>query len=174
MGKTLNEYIERLKPVQQDFIVWCVQEYSDRVDFHRGLLPFLDAHEASRCLKFKLEAVKQDVSKMNALAGPSGLSEAPVPVIGEKFIRSIISIFEDALVPSMYEDEASQDMQLNTGKLAAEYGRRFSKKFCVTLGPGAKNGLVQLEMLPGRNYWRVTTHKGRLDEATTWLAETCR
>lgn len=168
VDKTLVGYIHLLKPVQQDYIVYCVTEHTDRVGFHRGLLPFLSALEAARCLKLQLELISMGPPI------PYMINEKPVPVIGTKFIRGIISIFEGALVHRLSDDEASVQMYLKSHKLASEFGSRFGKKFCATLGPGwAPEGLVELEML-GKDKWRVTTARKRLDEATTWLAEQFR
>lgn len=160
--KTLGEYIERLRPVQQDYIVYCVQEFGGRKDFHRGLLPFLPALEAVCALLYKLEEVK----------GPPTVGTAINPVVGEKFIRGILSVFFDAIGTKMYADEDSVEMYLKTAKLQDEYGRRLSKRFCVTLGI-SPDSMALLQNV-GHNLWKVTTRKRWLEATTLWLAETYR
>lgn len=167
MSKTLMNYIELLRPVQQDYIVFCVQTYSDKPDFHRGLLPFLDPEEAARCLQFHLETIK------SSQAVPD-LEASSKAVLGEKFIRQIISVFRSSLIYRLSEDEASEVIYLNTVKLKRHYGKRFGNKFCVTLlesGVSLKRpitGLFELQMI-SRNQWKVTGHKDYLWAVTDHL-----
>lgn len=171
MVKTLNDAIGLLKPKQQEYIVSCVQQYTERKDMHRGLLPFLEAVEAARVLKFKLESLK-----------PSAFitEDAGVAVAGERFIREIISIVERGLEKQICEDEASVEMQLNTAILARHFRGRYEKKFCAMLAETAQYytrdmslSLVQLEMT-GKDRWKITCHRLLIDKATTWLADNFR
>lgn len=165
--KTLNDYIPFLKSVQQDYIVFCVQKYSDRVDFHRGLLPFLPAEEAARCLQFQLEDIKAQQGILNDLAQSNA-------VLGEKFIRQTISIFRNALIYRLSEDEASEVICLKSVKLKKQYGTRFGSKFFIRLsemGIQRKkpiDGMYELQMV-SRNMWKVTGHKEFLPAVCSYL-----
>lgn len=157
-GKTLNDYIPILKGPQQEYIVFCVQKYADRPDFHRGLLPFLPAEEAARCLEYQLEFIKE--------AGHKHASEDEKlkAVTGERFIRQIISVFRNALIYRLSEDETSEVIYLKTVKLKKHFGARFDKKFCfrlVEIGMTIKppvQGLYELQMI-SKDRWKVTGHK---------------
>ncbi len=158
MSKTLSDYIPLLKPVQQDFIVRVVQEYTDRgKEFHRGLLPFLPAEEAADCLQLHLEVLRDKISKEN-----NDAERAP-SVIGEKFIKQTISVFRGALIYKANEDEMSEVLSLDTKKLKQRYKYRFNKKFHISLGELGVNlksqikGMIELQMV-GRNRWKVTCH----------------
>jgi len=169
MSKTLIDYIELLRSPQQDYIVFCVQQHSGREDFHRGLLPFLPAEEAARCLQVQLENMKgaQNVNDAD-LQGRS--------LLGEKFIRQIISVFRGALIYRLSEDEESNVIWLSTAKLKRGYGRRFEKKFHITLaelGVQRKShieGMFELQMV-SRNKWKVTGHKDYLASVCSHLAD---
>lgn len=175
MVKTLNDSIGLLKPKQQEYIVSCVQQYTERKDMHRGLLPFLEAAEAARVLKFKLEALKPGMLDTPPIKGET-LPSFP----GERFIREIISVVERGLDKQICEDERTVEMYLSTVMLAKHFRGRYEKKFCVMLAETAQYmgrdmslSIVQLEMT-GKDKWRVTCHRLLLDKATTWLAENFR
>lgn len=169
--KTLNYYIERLKPAQQDLIVALVKEYCDRPDFHKGLLPFLPCDEAERALKYHLEDIK-------AKQAPSilGLEEQSKAVLGERFIRQTISVFADALLYQVCEDAASEIIHLKSVRLKRRYGTRFTKKFYIRLDElvgtftykAKAVGLIELQMV-ARNKWKVTADKGWIVLITEWL-----
>lgn len=172
MVKTLNDSIGLLKPKQQEYIVSCVQQYTERKDMHRGLLPFLEAAEAARVLKFKLESLKPGILTDQVMSG--------MHTPGERFIREIISVVERGLDKQICEDEASVEMHLSTVKLTKHFRGRYEKKFCVMLAETAQYmardmslSLAQLEMT-GKDMWRVTCHYRLLDKATTWLADNFR
>lgn len=170
--KTLNDYIPLLRTVQQDYIVECVKRYTDRVDFHRGLLPFLPAEEAARCLQFQLEDLKAAQNNRN------DLDQVGKALLGEKFIRQTISIFRTALIYRLSEDEATEVIHLNTVKLKKLYGTRFASKFYIRLsdmGMQRKkpiDGMYELHMV-SRNQWKVTGHKGYLNAVTEYLHDCC-
>lgn len=156
---TLNSIIEELTPTQQEFICFCVREHGNRKDMHRGLLPFLKAEDAANSLTAQL------ISMHNSL-----IEEAEFKKI--RFIKTLISKIR-ALIPyKMYTDETSVTMNLSTRALAAEFGRRFGDKFCVSLGRD-KSKLAMLEKA-GKDQWKVTTSQKLIDQTTTWLAEAFR
>ncbi len=172
--KTLNAYIQLLKPAQQDMIVACVKQYCNRPDFHKGLLPFLPADEAEQALKFKLEDIK--AAQSIALVGDEIAREA---VHGERFIRQTISVFAGALLYRFSDDEASEIIHLKSVKLKKRFGTRFHKKFCVRMSAdlGVLNtfkretdGLVELQMV-SRDRWKVTCHKNWLQPVLMWLSD---
>lgn len=172
-GKTLNDYMTLLRGPQQEYIVFCVQKYSDRPDFHRGLLPFLPAEEAARCLEFQLEAIKALGNKFNS---DDSKSQA---VTGEKFIRQIISVFRNALIYRFSEDEQSEVIYLKTVKLKKYFGARFAKKFCfrfadigVSIKRPAMEGMYELQMI-SKDKWKVTGHKDNHVTVCDFLADIC-
>ncbi len=165
MTQTPNDCIEKLKPLQQDYIVHCVKEYSDRADFHRGLLPFLSGEEAVRCLRIQL----QNVIERNA-----GLT---TPQIGVKYITNIISILLPTSSSWIYKDETSVTMYINSIKLKRAFKGRFKEKMLVTCGhsfcPESTGAIVELHYVV-KDAWMITAHKNEIDKVTTWLAETFR
>jgi AraC-like DNA-binding protein len=161
-GKTLNAYLPLLKSKQQEYIVHCVQTFGDMPDFHRGMLPFLSAQTAANCLRVKLERVKGEMQPL--------IGEQITPVIGEKFIRGIISIFEGALVHKLSEDELSATIHLKDGKLAREYYKRYSDSFCVSVAKWDAKGMALLEKV-GQNLWKVTASKRLHHQAIEWLSD---
>lgn len=169
MTKTLNDYIHLLRAVQQDYIVFCVQRFTERVDFHRGLLPFLPAEEAARCLQYQLEDLK---SLQNNTS--KNVTEIQNAVLGEKFIRQTISLFRNAIIYRLSEDENSEIIYLNTVKLKKYYGKRFESKFYIRLselGIQRKkpiDGMFELQMI-SRNKWKITGHKEFLGVVTQYL-----
>jgi hypothetical protein len=170
MSKTLNDYLELLNATQQEMIVFCVQRFSDRGDeFHRGLLPFLPAEEAARCLLFHLETLKQ-------AQNVSDLTEVGKAVIGEKYLKQIISVFRSALVYRASDLEKSEVIHLNSVKLKRGYGKRFANKFCLRLtdlGINRKKpieGLYEMQMI-SRNMWKVTGHKEYHDAVIQYLSD---
>jgi hypothetical protein len=164
--RTLNPYIHLLKPKQQTYIVYCVKTYGNLSDFHRGKLPFLSTQTAANCLNVALERVKASYT-------PCLPGEKEIPIVGIKFIREIIDVFKDSLTNYLYQDEESVTMMLRDASLADEFGRRYGDRFNVSYSRWKQDDLINLQRL-GRNKWKVTTHKAKLDQATTWLAETFR
>lgn len=170
MSDTLLKYIPLLNAAKQDYIVGCVQRFADRPDFHRGLLPFLPAEEAARCLQLQLEILK-------AAQGHSDPVEQGKALLGEKFIRQTISIFRNALIYRLSEDEGSQVIHLNTIKLKRGYGKRFGNKFIIDVAEFGVltfkrriEGMIELQMV-SRNQWKVTCHKNYLDLITEHLSD---
>lgn len=170
-GKTLNDYIALLRQPQQEYIVFCVQKYSDRPDFHRGLLPFLPAEEAARCLEFQLESIKEMGNKHNTD------DEKARAVVGEKFIRQIISVFRNALIYRLSEDEQSEVIYLKTVELKKYFGARFAKKFCLRLADlgvptkrRAMEGMYELQMI-SKDKWKVTGHKDNHGKVCMFLSD---
>lgn len=167
--KTLNSYIPLLRGPQQDYIVFCVQKYSDRPEFHRGLLPFLPCEEAAQCLQQHLEVIKG----AQAVPDFEGKEKA---VLGEKFIRQIISVFRSSLIYKASEDEASEVVWLNSKKLKKTYGPRYGHKFCINImefGVVIKKpikGLVELQLV-FRNRWKITGHRDWLIDVVTYLQD---
>lgn len=175
--KTLNDYIQLLKPAQQDLIVAVVLQYGNRPDFHKGLLPFLPADEATQCLKYRLEDIK--VMANTSIHGPERAAEA---VLGERFIRQTMSVFAGALIYRLSDDEASEVVYLKTIKLKKRYGTRFDKKFCIRIQHdlGVLNtfkrpadSLVELQMV-ACDQWKVTCHKDWLQPVLQWLTDEFR
>lgn len=168
MSKTLNDYLVLLKPKYQEYIVHCVKEHGNRPDFHRGLLPFLPADEAARALRHKLEDVKTG-------AVPAIPGETPTAIIGEKFIRGIIGVFEDALVHKLYEDEHTECLHLSDAKIYEVYQNRIRDgKFIIRLALGGR--LPKFELLAelswaSKNRWNVTAKKGNFEEIALNLAD---
>lgn len=169
MNDTLLKYIPLLNTAKQEYIVHCVQKFADRPDFHRGLLPFLPAEEAARCLQLQLEIIKA----AQASCDPEAEGKA---VLGEKFIKQTISVFRNALLYRLSEDEASEVIHLKTVRLKRSYGKRFANKFCVSLSEFGifrkkqTDGLVELQMV-SRNMWKVTCHKEWLGPITSHLSD---
>ncbi len=161
--KTLNAYIERLKPAQQDFITFCVKKYGNLYDFHRGKLPFLKASTATLCLKTHLERMQERPD--------SGTYP------GVKFVRQIMSVFADHYGHRLYEDETSEVIFLLSHKLKKLVGPyRMSGKFLIRPARYIwtdPNRLAELQMI-NRNQWRVTAHKDDIEGVTLWLTDTCR
>jgi hypothetical protein len=159
---TLNNYFEKLKPIQQEYLVMCMLRHGNRPDFHQGLIPFLDAQEAAKCLELHLVLMKQ---------------QAIGPIKGEKFIRGIMSVFADAVSYKLHKDEESINIMLNDYLLHKYFKRRFSKHFYVIQDPRNNLprhiGLVSLEWL-SKDYWKVTAQRGQLNYATTWLTDMFR
>lgn len=160
--KTLNPYIEKLKPIQQEYIVYCVKQYGDRPDFHRGLLPFLSVNEADRCLRLVL---------IDPVQHP-GVDEIRK---GIRFINGIRDVFIDAVEPAYtYPDYTHVDMGLNSVKLIKKYRKqRNSQQFNIKVPLASKAVLVQMKFLRSKN-WRVTAPRSSISQVTTWLAEHCR
>lgn len=155
MGKTLVELIPKLKPVQQEFICNCVQEYGNRPDMHRGLLPFLSVEDAVVYLYAKM-----------------AMMEMPE----NKFIRSILSILGEGLPPQKWlPDEEAILMELTTRKLwrffstRRDYIQFDARKYNLSRGTIP----VQLERT-NYNQWRVKTSRQYQNRVTTWLAEQFR
>ena len=170
MSKTLNDYLELLNATQQEMIVFCVQRFSDRGDeFHRGLLPFLPAEEAARCLLFHLETLK-------AAQNVQDLNEVGKAMIGEKYLKQIISVFRNALIYRVSDLEKSEVIYINTVKLKKAYGRRYGNKFCLRMADlgvqrtKAIEGLYELQMV-SRNMWKVTGHKEFFDAVIQYLSD---
>lgn len=156
--KTLNEYIPKLKTAQQDFIVSCVQQYGDRPDLHRGLLPFLSVDEAARALKYALEHIK-------AKQDTDDVAERGKALLGERFIRQTLSVFAAALLYQVDDDQVSEVITLKSVRLKKAFRHRFAKKFNVSLaqdfGVPSKDpaaGMFELQMV-GRDRWKITGHK---------------
>ncbi len=167
--KTLNEYIPKLKTLQQDFIVNAVKQYCDRPDLHRGLLPFLPVDEAARALKYALEHVK-------AAQNTDDIAEQGKAALGERFIRQTLSVFAAALLYQVDDDQASEVITLKTVRLKKAFQHRFAKKFSVALdadfGVPCKNPasrMFELQMV-GRDRWKVTGHKDYVSIVTDDLA----
>jgi hypothetical protein len=156
LAPTLNAYLEKLKPQQQDYIVWCVREYGNRPDFYRGLLPFLSAQEAANVLNHRLELIK-----VFSTENPEGR--------GVRFVRGIIGVFEDALPHKLYEDEASATIYLSDVKLQSYYKKRYDHSFHVML----IGYMAHLER-QSLNYWKVTTKQFRLEHVLQLLSDICR
>lgn len=169
-SKTLSEYLHLLKPKHQEYILFCVVKWSDREGFHRALLPFLPVPEATRYLKFQLERLKEEIISPD---------ETLTPRKGVKFIHHILSLLEASGAQKLCEDKVTIKMQLSTVCLAREYGRRFNKRFCVTISyPNGRpqifpTNIVELNMV-GKDIWAITCHPKVIDRVTTWLAETYR
>lgn len=165
--KTLNAYIQLLKPFQQDYIVECVKRFADKPDFHRGLLPFLPADIAANCLRIQLEHMKNNQALTD-------LDQKGQALLGEKFIRQTISVFAGALIYRLSDDEASEVIFLKSVKLKRHYGPRFGKKFVLTLnelGVSMKDqtkGLIELQMV-SRDKWKVTCKSAWLNAVTEHL-----
>lgn len=170
-GKTLIDYIEKLSGPQQDYIIFCVQKFSDRPDFQRGLLPFLPAKEAADCLLYQLENIK---ALANAHNSDDDKAKA---VTGERFIRQIISVFNNALIHNISEDDDYQIIHLKTVKLRKHFGARFDKKFYLRMGEIGYHikrpidGLVQLQMV-SKDMWKITCHRTHLASACNFLSDT--
>jgi hypothetical protein len=168
MSRTLNDYLVLLKPKYQEYIVHCVKEHGNRPDFHRGLLPFLPAEEAARVLRFRLEDIK---------AGTTipGVPTEINPVIGEKFIRGIISVFEGALVHKLHEDERSETIRLSDAKIYKTYQKRIRDgKFCIRIGmltnASHLDCLTELEWV-SKDLWKVTAKSGLLEHISLELCD---
>lgn len=160
--RTLNPYIHLLKPKQQEYLVYCVKQHGNLSDFHRGKLPFLNVQTAANCLKLQLELMGQ---------GLVGLPNGIMPyATGGKFIRSILSVFDEALPHKLSEDEGSEIIFLQDKLLRGQFGRRFNHKFCITLRAWQTSQLVQLERIKA-DYWRVTTSKRQLKYALQHLSD---
>lgn len=165
--KTLVSYLDKLSNTRQDYIVMCVQKYSGRSDFHRGLLPFLPCQEAADCLKANLEAIKA-AQDMTENAGKA--------LQGERFIRQTISIFGHALLTRVAADEDYQVIHLNSKKMMKHYRHRYGKKFSVNLrefgfnGKGYLKSMYELQMV-SRNLWKVTGEQTELPLMTSVLAD---
>lgn len=162
-GKTLVDYIDKLKPIQQEFIVFCVVEYGNRPDFHRGLLPFLKASEATFCLKTHLERLGE-------------IKDGKPDYPGIRFIRQTMSVFADHYSHRLYEDEVQVIMQLKSAKLKKMVGPfRWSGKLVIRLlryTYVSEDRLAELQLV-SRDTWRVTTHKDDSNLVTLWLSDVC-
>ena len=159
MTRTLNDYIEKLKPIQKDYIVFCVKEFNakTRGDFHHGLLPFLSAQEAAECLKKQLDYLES------------------VGGTGQKFIRQILSVFASALQNHrLYEDEVEEFLHLKSAKMKKTYGvHKMSGKFNVRIRRYLnvrEDRLFELQMI-SRDFWRVTTHKDDMPNVSGMLMD---
>lgn len=158
--KTLNDYLTALNSEQQDYIVFCVKTHGDRAEFHRGLLPFLPAKEAADCLKFQLEHLKATQAIVD---NPTMVYSA---VKGEKFIRTILSKFANALLYPTDDGTETIFLHLKSTKMKRYFGKRYGHKFSVTaqefgwqIAKKPISGLVELQMV-SRNKWRVTGPSG--------------
>lgn len=164
---TLNTIIDTLSATQQGFILVCVQEYGQRPDLHRGLLPFLPLEEAANCLRYRLELLKGAATEAN-----------PTPP-GERFLRQLLSRLEQNLPRVPIDRTASVTMQLSDIALVKRFKKRVEKRFYIgSLGTDGtisspSDQLIEMNWV-GPNKWKVTTSKNALDSATTWLADKCR
>jgi hypothetical protein len=152
--KTLNEYINKLRPVQQEFICFCIREHGNRPDMHRGLLPFLSVLEADRCLKEEL--IRKQMPE-------------------NRFIRQCLSVFSDAVPHMIATDEESVVMSLNSKKLMRHF-RVYRNDFFVFSGGvciGVEHTPVQMERI-NYNQWRVRCSRKYQHTITTWLADKFR
>lgn len=167
--QTLNDYVDLLRTNQQEYIVWCIQQYTERKDFHRGLLPFITTREVSEALKIRLQVLKDQILTDETIKYP----------VGVKFIRSIMSVIEAELLKKLCEEDASTIMFLKTVKIAQMMGRKFDTEVALKLATlygttiTTMDGWVQLKMV-GKDKWKVTCHKKALNVVTTWLAERFR
>lgn len=171
--QTLNDYVDLLKTNQQEYIVWCIQQYTERKHFHRGLLPFITTHEVARCLKAHLEVLKIKAIELDFI------NNQKVPLVGHRFISTILSIIEAELLKKLCEEDATTVMFLKSVKIAKMVGRKFDTEICIRLVNlyGASittvDGFVELKLV-GKDKWKITCHKKVFDIVTTWLAEKFR
>lgn len=162
---TINDYIGLLKSNQQEYLVWCIQHYTERKDFHRGLLPFITTQEVSIALKVHLQVLKDKIA-------------LDLTVRGERFIRGILTLIEATMLKNLCEEEASTIMFLKTVKLAQTLRRHFDNDIVIKLadaygGIPIHDGYIKLKMV-GRDKWKVSCSKRLLERATIWLAESFR
>lgn len=165
MNETLNKVCSQLSPAKQDVIVGCIQTYTSRQEFHRGLLPFLPAEEASRVLNLHLQTIREFEH---------------VPRASERLILSILDTIKGIIGETLSPDFETVEMQLSDKKLQYAYPRRYGTKFAMRF-PGfagkltgePADGLVYLDRI-GVNKWKVSAHKRLMEHVTTFLADTMR
>jgi len=165
MTLTMMPYLDKLKPVQQDYIVWCVREFSLKPygpDFHRGLLPFLAAEEAA----WYLECRKQQIASAYGFVSSVGATSTLDTLKGTRFIESILDVFRFDLPRA---PGANQVIWLSDEKLRKANRRRYAVKMTMKL-PALKNELVQLERI-SKNNWKVTAYRNLLPQALTILSD---
>lgn len=176
-GATLNAYIGKLKPKQQEFIVACIREYTDRKGFHRGLLPFIAAREAYDCLKRRLEHVAFTANFV------------PVPddegiVTRTRFIKETISVFADAIpYETEFDKHEKVRMILSTRDLLREFNHHIYTP--RSLGPPQilrfdsahlrihVRCIIQLTLIK-HPFWEVDCSAKYMGAVTTALAERFR
>lgn len=180
MNETLNEKFHLLKPVQQEFITFCVQKYTNIEGFHRGLLPFLKTKIAIRALKYRMDS---EAYPSNIVADSNG------SIDNGRFIRNLLSLISDGEWALLYSNEAaaiptsSVTLYLKTDKVLKKFRMQRSNhptRFTAhswALYPKLADFEYDFKMeflLVRKNHWQITAPAFYLDRISTGLAETLR